>query len=136
MAQQTAIIQMFASLQHLLPCDICKEHYTQDFALHGGVELQQAAASGRSAMMQWCLDLHNRVSALLSKPKLTFDTLEAYLGANVSTQMCGCIPSTKRAWLPGDAYTWSIIVLAVFAAGLLVAVSVLGARSRIRVRKY
>jgi len=129
-AEQAAVVAHFGSLRYLLPCDSCKVHYTEDFAVHGGEELRAAAAAGRAALMQWQLDLHNRVSTMLSKPTLTFDTLEAFLGANVSAQACKCTPALTRSWLPGDAYTWSVLGLSALGLGLLVALIVLGVRGR------
>ena len=49
----------FISLKHVLPCKLCRKHYTQ--SLNTGQKLRQALGS-QSTLIDWVIELHNEIN--------------------------------------------------------------------------
>lgn len=59
--------EFFESLQQLIPCPICKQHYTSHMAkMPIGPSLDN-----RKDLFRWTIDLHNEVNVMLGKRKYT-----------------------------------------------------------------
>jgi len=59
--------EFFESLQQLIPCPICKQHYTSHMAkMPIGPSLDN-----RKDLFRWTVDLHNEVNQMLGKRKYT-----------------------------------------------------------------
>ena len=59
--------EFFESLQQLIPCPICKQHYTSHMAkIPIGPSLDN-----RKDLFRWTIDLHNEVNTMLGKRKYT-----------------------------------------------------------------
>ena len=52
------------SLQHVLPCEKCKEHYKQNIQTY---DLNNSLGS-RQELVKWLIDLHNDVNRDNGKP--------------------------------------------------------------------
>lgn len=61
--------KFFESLQTVIPCPICREHYKSHLA---EMPVDEALHS-RSALIQWGWELHNRVNEMLGKPAISVD---------------------------------------------------------------
>ena len=66
-AHKKAAKEFFESLQFLIPCPICREHYSQF--------LQEQAITPsldrREDLFRWTVDIHNKVNATLKKPRVS-----------------------------------------------------------------
>lgn len=59
----------FLSLQNVLPCKLCQEHYRQHLQ-----EFPVAShLDNKEALVKWCFILHNKVNTSLKKPIFTYD---------------------------------------------------------------
>lgn len=65
-AHKKAAKDFFESLQHLIPCPVCRDHYVE--------HLQKLPLTPhldrRSDLFRWTVVLHNEVNKMLNKPKL------------------------------------------------------------------
>ena len=57
--------QYFQSFAHILPCISCRTHFSEM------MEQYPAPVKSRNEMMQWGVDMHNRVNYRLQKPMFT-----------------------------------------------------------------
>ncbi len=56
----------FDSLQHILPCPTCKEHYAKN------IRSNPINLKDRTSLINWLIDIHNQVNIYNSKPKLSY----------------------------------------------------------------
>mgnify|MGYP001430437443 CR=1 FL=1 len=59
----------FANLGNVLPCLVCKEHYNKhlsEFPIEGHL-------NSRRALVEWLINMHNKVNELNGKPTLNYD---------------------------------------------------------------
>ncbi len=56
----------YNSLKNMIPCELCKTHYIQY------LEVSPPDLSGRSALVKWTIDLHNKVNKQLGKPGYSY----------------------------------------------------------------
>ena len=59
----------FLSLQNILPCRLCQEHYKQhllEFPVSSHLD-------NKESLVKWCFILHNKVNVSLKKPEFTYD---------------------------------------------------------------
>jgi len=59
----------FYSLKFVLPCDICKKHYSNNLLKHNLI----GALKSRNLLIRWLIDIHNEVNKELGKPILSYD---------------------------------------------------------------
>jgi hypothetical protein len=73
-SDKKAAKDFFESLQFLIPCPICREHYSKF--------LQEQAISPfldrRQDLFRWTVDLHNNVNQSLNKPRVSEQEAIAY----------------------------------------------------------
>lgn len=67
--QKTAAKQFYESLQYLIPCPICREHYAQ----HLKDLPVDSATQSRSDLIHWTWQIHNLVNQSLGKRQITLD---------------------------------------------------------------
>ena len=66
-SDKKAAKEFFESLQYLIPCPICKQHYVSHLAkIPVGPSLDD-----RKDLFRWTIDLHNDVNEMLGKRKYT-----------------------------------------------------------------
>ena len=61
--------EFFLSLQNVLPCNVCREHYRkhlQEYPI-------SAHLDNKESIVKWCYNLHNRVNQSLGKPDFAYD---------------------------------------------------------------
>ena len=56
----------YNSLKNMIPCELCKTHYIQY------LEVSPPDLSGRTALVKWTIDLHNKVNKQLGKPVYSY----------------------------------------------------------------
>ncbi len=61
--------QFFESLQNVLPCDSCCNHYKQNLRNH---PLTEYVMSSRQQLIKWLIDIHNEVNIANGKPILSY----------------------------------------------------------------
>lgn len=69
--EQRAAVNLFESLQHLLPCPKCADHFCQGLSEH---PVNQHVQS-KQALTRWLVDFHNRVNARLGKPQMSYESV-------------------------------------------------------------
>ena len=67
--EQAAAIQFYRSLEHVIPCPICREHYSQALKEKPVEEV----VGSRDALVTWLFDLHNKVNQQLGKSTITWE---------------------------------------------------------------
>ena len=67
--EKEAVIQFFRSLEFVIPCPICRAHYSK-FLKDDPVENH---VGSRDALIKWLFDVHNNVNMQLNKPTLTWE---------------------------------------------------------------
>ena len=66
--------QFFNSIQNILPCQKCKDHYTQN--LHAFPVEQHL--DNKESLFRWSIDLHNRVNVMNNKREYSYDEVTEY----------------------------------------------------------
>lgn len=66
--------EFFESLAHLIPCSICRDHYSQHLAKNPLTPYLDS----RTDLIKWTLMIHNQVNEMLHKPTWTLEELLAY----------------------------------------------------------
>lgn len=88
--QQQAAIQLFNSLEHMLPCDSCRQHLRMEMQKHP----VEGSVVSSAALQAWLGALHNRVNVRLGAPERTYDL--GYLVEN-DGRSSGDSPSSSAA---------------------------------------
>lgn len=73
-AQKKAAKEFYESLQYLLPCSVCRQHYAQ----HLAVAPITPHLDRRQDLFKWTVDLHNAVNQSLGKPRRLETDVIAY----------------------------------------------------------
>ncbi len=63
-AHKKAAKEFFESLQYLLPCEVCRKHYSQNLT----VMPITPHLDRRQDLLKWTIEIHNRVNQQLQKP--------------------------------------------------------------------
>ena len=61
--------QFFNSIQNILPCQKCKDHYTQNLHI---LPIEQHL-DNKESLFRWSVDLHNRVNVINNKREYSYD---------------------------------------------------------------
>lgn len=64
----------FVNLQNLLPCEKCKEHYKQNL-ISTPIDNHLDC---RKSLVEWLIEIHNKVNESLGKKRLSFDEVMTY----------------------------------------------------------
>jgi len=73
--EQTAVIQFYKSLEFVIPCPICRAHYSK-FLKEMPVENN---VTNRDTLVKWLFDLHNKVNKQLNKSVITWEQYIAHI---------------------------------------------------------
>jgi hypothetical protein len=103
--EREAAVQFYESLQYVIPCPICRSHYSE-FLKQSPVN---EAVKDRNTLIQWVYTIHNQVNKKLNKPELSF---EAYVK---NMQALAAQQSVK---LPPQPYAGSSLGLVLTGAAL------------------
>jgi len=83
--EQDAARQYFGSVEHLLPCEYCRDHYAAFLRNH------PVRAESSAALSAWVLQLNNDVNARTRKPPVTLAEVWDRLVENGHVQRRQCI---------------------------------------------
>ena len=61
--------QFFNSIQNILPCQKCKDHYTQNLHI---LPIEQHL-DNKESLFRWLVDVHNRVNVMNNKREYSYD---------------------------------------------------------------
>lgn len=67
--QKERIRNFFNSLEYILPCQICRVHYSEHIRKHP-IETKLGT---RKTLAYWLIDIHNMVNIMNGKPALSYD---------------------------------------------------------------
>ena len=68
-------LAFFINLQHIIPCKICRAHYTKHISLH------PPAVATRDTLSRWVVKIHNIVNVNTGKPQVSYEHVkEHYMG--------------------------------------------------------
>lgn len=71
----------FKSLEHVLPCDICRLHYKEN--IEELYPLNNEVLSSKENLVKWLIDVHNSVNKRTGKEIMSYnDAIGMYLGMN------------------------------------------------------
>lgn len=103
--EQDDAIRFFKSLETMLPCNICRSHYSQFMR---EMPIEQAVGS-RDTLIYWVFQIHNKVNAHLGKREITF---EEYIQSMKHL-------ATKSSAHPSAApnYTMLMLIIAAIVGG-------------------
>ena len=59
----------FLSLQYILPCKLCRQHYQQHLREYP----VSAHLDSKESLVKWCFFLHNKVNYSLGKPHFSYE---------------------------------------------------------------
>jgi hypothetical protein len=59
----------FTSLQYVIPCSICREHYKKNLEKNP----IQDHLSDKVSLSKWLVEIHNQVNIMLGKPTMSFE---------------------------------------------------------------
>jgi hypothetical protein len=65
--QQNMIKEFFWNLQFVLPCEMCRQHYSEMIRTHPPI------VTDRKSLVYWLIDRHNDVNRRLGKREYTYD---------------------------------------------------------------
>jgi hypothetical protein len=60
----------FDSLQYVLPCHNCKDHFATNIKKH---PLNDSILCSKEKLVKWLIDIHNEVNILNNKPQMTYN---------------------------------------------------------------
>lgn len=67
----------FESLQYILPCEMCREHYKHNLKRF---PITNNVLKSRKNLIEWLIDIHNNVNKSNKKPKLKYqEVVKKYL---------------------------------------------------------
>lgn len=69
--EKQAAFNFFESLRYLLPCEKCKEHYSENF------ETLPVNVESRDTLSRWVVKFHNIVNVSLGKPEMEYNEVSA-----------------------------------------------------------
>jgi hypothetical protein len=90
--QKTAAVHFYRSLMHMIPCPICRAHYSH---FMDAMPVEDAVGT-RDDLINWVFHLHNKVNKELGKPEITFDHYVAHMRALAATSHTQ-IPAAQNA---------------------------------------
>lgn len=83
----------YESLQFLIPCPICREHYRshlQELPITPSIDTKKD-------LLKWTIDLHNRINKFLNKPEWTeYQVIQYY--KNLGKIKCSPVVSSAGLW--------------------------------------
>ena len=68
-AEKTAAIEFYRSFALILPCPICRTHYS----MHIKAMPIEEAVESRDTLIEWVFSVHNKVNIELGKPEISFE---------------------------------------------------------------
>lgn len=81
--EQAGIRAFYESLQVVIPCPVCREHYKQALVAMP-IRLQS-----RAELIEWVYEIHNYVNAELGKPSLSWEGFIAHMQSLASNGSSG-----------------------------------------------
>lgn len=113
--EQRSIEKLFDSLQYLLPCNECRQHFILEMSRN------PIDARSKTSVSVWLVDLHNRINLRLGKPIFSYSHA-------VSKYTSTCSSCTKETVLAKtdqkstmSIQTFSILVIVLLVIGVVVA---------------
>ena len=90
----------FGSLQHILPCNHCRDHFA------AFVERNPIAVDSSEDLSNWVLRLNNDVNARTGKPHLTMESVWDRLVENGHVQRRQCMATLVLAVAVGGVFVY------------------------------
>lgn len=98
--EQAGIRAFYESLQVVIPCPVCREHYKQALVAMP-IRLQS-----RAELIEWVYEIHNYINAELGKPSLSWEGFIAHMqslasnGSSGGNNSSGSSSSSSRGMAP------------------------------------
>jgi len=67
--EQKAVVNFFESLQFMIPCPICKEHYKENLKTS---PLTSEVVGDKQKLIRWLFDMHNTINKQLGKSEISW----------------------------------------------------------------
>jgi hypothetical protein len=99
--EQEGIRKFYESLQVVIPCPVCKNHYKE------ALKLMPMRTESRDELVEWVYDIHNHVNDQLGKKQMPW---EGFIEAMQSL-------SAPNAPATGNTLQWVILGIGIGIAG-------------------
>ena len=96
--ERAALKNFLQSLEHILPCEHCREHFSAYVASH------PIPTDSSEAVSNWVLGLNNNVNARIGKPQLTMQDVWGRLVDNGPVIKRQCIATLVCALIVGAVF--------------------------------
>ncbi len=97
----------FNLLKNVLPCAMCREHYTQLLEQH---PLNDNALSSRNNLIKWCIDAHNVVNVRNNKKIYSYDE-----GLSQIKKKPHCYHNNDNNYESNDSTFFFLLVIGILA---------------------
>jgi len=67
--EKKGVINFFESLQYMIPCPICKEHYKENFK---NSPLTDEIVEDKQKLIRWLFNMHNLINKQLGKSEISW----------------------------------------------------------------
>ena len=117
-AHKRAAKEFYESLVLLIPCEVCREHYTKNLATHP----ISPHLDRRDDLFKWTVNFHNVVNAALGKPRMLESSVLYYyrrigaIGKNPVINQDALDEVDLRSAIKGGAIGGGVV----FSVGLLI----------------
>lgn len=109
------MLEFLKSVGRVLPCKTCRDHYNE----YVGEHLDEQAVSGKAALIEWVVALHNCVNRRTGKKEWAVEDVRRQYESRSATDGGSC-PTVKRRPLTTPSM-WVLVVLLFAIVGLLLA---------------
>ena len=117
-SDKKAAKDFYESLQFLIPCAICRTHYTE----HLRANPITPSLDSREHLIKWSIDIHNAVNKMLNKPTWTPEEVFAYYKRLGETRRSPVWTAAEFAAADSRALAYGITIgaaTAIVAAGAI-----------------
>ena len=122
--QRQSALSVLNNLGDILPCPVCREHYTDNIAMN------PPRVANKQEFSQWLVELHNAVNRSRQQKEVDFESVRRHYEDNTRELDCDC-PYTRKlkAHLENTQKTLNWLTIAAMVL-LVVIVALIALRSR------
>lgn len=74
MYEKEDIKAFFNTLNKVLPCEVCREHFASHISQN---PLTESVLQSKKTLINWLINIHNEVNKMQNKPQMTYDDVIA-----------------------------------------------------------
>ena len=101
--------QFFNSIQNILPCQSCRDHYTQNLQ---ALPIEQHL-DNKESLFRWLVDIHNRVNVTNNKREYSYDEV-----TELYEKMYSKSGDTSGSKLIGNKWLFILLIILLIILGI------------------